>query len=85
MLSKSPFWKLKLDTKKCPAEKSGAGNYLVEEFTDINYPHSVRMSFEMAFPDWCKFQKSDVFRSLIKYLRELESQDNLPEKHGSPD
>lgn len=65
-----------LDTKKCPAEKSGAGNYVIEEFTDINYPHSVRMSFELAFPDWCKFQKSDVFRSLVEYLRGFESRDS---------
>jgi len=45
------------------------------EFKGIGYPHVVRMSFELPYLDWCRFEKSDVFHQLVKYLEELEMPD----------
>lgn len=49
--------------------------YTIEEFSGAAYPRVVRMSFELPYLDWCRFEKSELFRHLTKYLEELQTQD----------
>ena len=44
----------------------------IEEYCYIDRPHTVRVSFNMSYPDWCKFQKTYVYSLLIRYLKALE-------------
>lgn len=48
--------------------------YSTEEISGIGIPHVVRMSFELPYLDWCRFEKSEIFRCLTSYLEELEKQ-----------
>ena len=43
-------------------------------------PHVVKMAFELPYLDWCRFEKSDVFRQLVAYLEELEMREIPNEK-----
>ncbi len=45
------------------------------EISGFGKPHLVRMSFELPYLDWCRFEKSEVFQNLTAYLEELERQD----------
>lgn len=45
--------------------------YETNEIKDIKNNHRVQMSFVLACPDWCKFEKSNVFRLLVEYLEEI--------------
>lgn len=47
--------------------------YRTEEFSGLTSPHVVRMSFELPYLDWCRFEKSELFRCLTSYLEELET------------
>ena len=49
--------------------------YYIKDFTELGRPRIVRMSFEMPYLDWCRFEKSKIFRSLVKYLSELEKKE----------
>ena len=48
--------------------------YYTHEFKTVDSPHVVRMTFELPYLDWCRFQKSKLFRDLTAYLEELEKQ-----------
>lgn len=48
--------------------------YTTEEFSGLTCPHVVRMSFELPYHDWCRFEKSELFRHLTEFLEELEKQ-----------
>lgn len=50
--------------------------YFTQDINAVGYPHVVRMSFELPYLDWCRFQKSQLFHDLTKYLEELEMPDN---------
>lgn len=50
--------------------------YFMQDINAIGYPHVIRMSFELPYLDWCRFQKSQLFHDLTKYLEELEIPDN---------
>lgn len=45
-----------------------------EEITGFLGFHSVRVSFQLPYLDWCRFENSSVYQNLIKYLEELEKQ-----------
>ena len=49
--------------------------YDIEEFSGISCPHVVRMSFELPYLDWCRFERSELFRALTLYLEELQNRD----------
>lgn len=51
--------------------------YEIQEFKTLSYPHTVRMSFELPYLDWCRFEKSELFRDLTDYFKELQKQ-NIP-------
>ncbi|WP_303838645.1 hypothetical protein [Ruminococcus flavefaciens] len=75
------------DIKKVPAEqlaeellsreKEKNSTYIVEDINSLGYPHSVKMSFELLYRDWCIFERSELFQSLTSYLEELQKQRNL--------
>ncbi len=46
--------------------------YSTLEIKGVFGPHVVKMSFELPYLDWCRFEKSDVFHRLVAYLEELE-------------
>ena len=52
--------------------------YITEEINGISRPHVVRMSFELPYLDWCRFEKSELFLNLTQYLEELGKQNNSP-------
>lgn len=43
--------------------------YTIEEFSGAAYPRVVRMSFELPYLDWCRFEKSELFRPFDKISR----------------
>lgn len=49
--------------------------YTVEKISGLERPWIARMSFELPYLDWCRFERSEIFQSLINYLEELEKQD----------
>lgn len=49
--------------------------YHTEEISGTMCHHTVRMSFELSYPDWCKFRNSEIFRQLTNCLEEFEKQD----------
>lgn len=49
--------------------------YIIHDIMKSGYPHVVTMSFELPYLDWCRFEQSDLYRSLIKYLEELKKQE----------
>ena len=53
--------------------------YEIEEFSGVGCPRVVRMSFELPYLDWCRFEKSELFRSLTAYFQELQRQ-QIPTK-----
>lgn len=53
--------------------------YVIEQFNEFERPAIVRMSFELPYLDWCRFEKSDIYRCLTSYLEELEKQ-NIPKR-----
>ena len=62
--------------RRNPMERKGVMQiYTTEEFSGAGYPHVVRMSFELPYLDWCRFERSELFRHLTKYLEELQTQD----------
>ena len=50
------------------------------EFKSIEHPHTVRMTFELPYLDWCRFENSELFHQLTAYLEGLEKQ-NIPTSH----
>lgn len=59
-----------------PLERGGKNTpYTTCEFSGLTRPHTVRMSFELPYLDWCRFEKSDLFRCLTEYLEELQTQE----------
>lgn len=57
--------------------------YTTEEVSGLTNPRVVRMSFELPYLDWCRFEKSELFHRLTNYLEELETTEipmKLPEK-----
>lgn len=68
---------------KLPVDRKGVMQiYTTEEFSGVAYPRVVRMSFELPYLDWCRFEKSELFRHLTKYLEELQNQDEKMEQGG---
>ena len=59
--------------------------YEIHESKGIACPHVVRMSFEMPYLDWCRFEKSEIFQGLKKYLEELQRQCNPIQKQENQD
>ena len=57
--------------------------YHISESMRVDAPHVVRMSFELPYLDWCRFQNSELFRSLTSYLEGLEKQ-GIPTEHQVP-
>ena len=51
--------------------------YEITEYSGWDKATVVRMSFEMPYLDWCRFQKSDIFLALTQYLEELKTL-NIP-------
>ena len=49
--------------------------YYTHEFKTVDSPHVVRMTFELPYLDWCRFQNSELFHDLTAYLEGLEKQD----------
>lgn len=49
--------------------------YTIEEFSGLSYPRVVRMSFELPRLDWCRFERSDLYRNLTAYLEGLQKQE----------
>ena len=43
-------------------------SYDILEITKMGSLDRVQMSLEMTGPDWCKFQRSEVYKCLLKYL-----------------
>ena len=52
-------------------------SYIVEDISDLGYPRVVRMSFELPYLNWCRFENSNLYRNLIAYLSELQREENL--------
>lgn len=50
-----------------------------EEWSGELPTHSVRMSVVFAYSDWCEFENSELFLSLLRYLSELRKRNNQPE------
>lgn len=50
--------------------------YYTREFKTVDSPHVVRMTFELPYLDWCRFQRSKLFHDLTAYLEELEKHPN---------
>lgn len=48
--------------------------YEIENINVLDYPHVVRMSFELPYFDWCRFKKSELYQTLTKYLLKLQTQ-----------
>lgn len=46
----------------------------IEERIRVGYPHVVKMSFELPYLDWCRFENSELFLDLKSYLEELQKQ-----------
>lgn len=46
--------------------------YNIEDISELGYPRIVRMSFELPYLDWCRFENSALYRDLIAYLLELQ-------------
>ena len=44
--------------------------YFTQDVNAVGCPHVVRMSFELPYLDWCRFQKSQLFHDLTEYLEE---------------
>ena len=42
--------------------------YFTQDVNAVGCPHVVRMSFELPYLDWCRFQKSQLFHDLTEYL-----------------
>ena len=55
--------------------------YYIDDIDQIGYPRVVRMSFELPYLDWCKFEKSELFHVLTKYLEKLQKQ-NIQRERG---
>ena len=49
--------------------------YEIEDIKQLGYPRVVRMTFELPYLDWCRFEKSELFHSLTTYLEELKKQE----------
>lgn len=49
--------------------------YIIDEISGLSCPHIVRMSFELPYLDWCRFEKSDLYRALTEYLEGLKKQE----------
>ena len=47
----------------------------IEDRSIIGQPRVVRMSFELPYLDWCRFENSELFQNLKSYLEELQTQD----------
>lgn len=47
--------------------------YFTQDVNAVGCPHVVRMSFELPYLDWCRFQKSQLFHDLTEYLEEKEN------------
>ena len=47
----------------------------IEDRSIIGHPRVVRMSFELPYLDWCRFENSELFQNLKSYLEELQTQD----------
>lgn len=59
--------------------------YEIEEFSEFGYPRIVRMSFELPYLDWCRFEKSELFHRLTEYLEELQKQEIPTESQETAD
>lgn len=46
----------------------------IEDRSILGYPRVVRMSFELPYLDWCRFENSELFHNLKSYLEELQKQ-----------
>ncbi len=57
-------------------------SYNIEDISELGYPRIVRMSFELPYLEWCRFEKSKLCQDLISYLSELQKQELL--KGGEP-
>lgn len=54
----------------------GKQMYTTEELDGLDQPHVMRVSFELPYLDWCKFNKSKLWHELKAYLKCF---DDLPE------
>ena len=46
----------------------------IEDKSIFGRPRVVRMSFELPYLDWCRFENSELFQNLKSYLEELQKQ-----------
>lgn len=58
--------------------------YFTQDVNAVGCPHVVRMSFELPYLDWCRFQKSQLFHDLTEYLEELETPNSRKLLRDSP-
>lgn len=42
--------------------------YELYDYVKLGCPRVVRMSFELPYLDWCRFENSELFRNLTAYL-----------------
>ncbi len=47
--------------------------YEIEDIKQLGYPRVVKMTFELSYLDWCRFEKSELFHSLNPDSAERES------------
>lgn len=66
-------------------ERKNKNMWETTEFKSIEHPHTVRMTFELPYLDWCRFENSELFHQLTAYLEGLEKQNiqyvPIPKKH----
>lgn len=56
--------------------------YIIEEFTGLRHTTIVKMSFELVYLGWCKFEKSKIFRCLTEHIEELQTKDSHRRKQA---
>lgn len=55
--------------KDVPIDTSTKARYEVDVwYGGSERPYSVRVSFELLYPDWCKFQSSKIWHRFLKAL-----------------
>lgn len=59
--------------KDVSAQRSNC--YELYDYVKLGCPRIVRMSFELPYLDWCRFENSELFQNLKSYLEGLQKQE----------